>query len=83
MPAKFNHCYYYLFYTEYSVILRMAGTKIQIKKPIVTRNFAAVINPLSLPSKLLHSVPADDDSEWTSKLHKIPDVNFSSIYNLQ
>ena len=41
---------------------------------------AAVTNSLSLPSKLLHSVPAEDDPEWTSRLYKIPDINFSSIY---
>lgn len=37
-------------------------------------------NSQSLSSKLLHSVPAEDDSEWTSRLYKIPDITFSIIY---
>ena len=46
------------------------------------QELAAVNNPQSLPSKLLHSVPAEDDSEWTSRLYKIPDITFSTIYEL-
>ncbi|XP_065903217.1 uncharacterized protein [Dysidea avara] len=42
---------------------------------------AAVDDPQSLPSRLLHSVPAADDTLWTSRLYKIPKITFSTIYD--
>ena len=38
--------------------------------------------PESLSYELLRSLPEYDDPEWTSQLHKLPRVTFSTIYRL-
>ena len=42
---------------------------------------AAAAAAESLPSRLLHPVPAADDTLWTSRLYRIPKITFSTIYD--
>ena len=37
--------------------------------------------PESLSFQLLQSVPPTNDPQWTSQLHKLPKVTYSTIYN--
>ena len=45
------------------------------------RKLAAVHTSQSLASRLLSSVPAEDDPQWTNRLYKIPKITFSTMYD--
>ena len=45
------------------------------------RKLAAAHTPQSLASRLLCSLPAEDDPQWTNRLYKIPKITFSTIYD--
>ena len=44
------------------------------------RKLMSTLPPQSLSYELLRSLPDYDDSQWTSQLHKLPKVTFSTIY---
>ena len=45
------------------------------------RKLAAVQNPQSLTSKLLLSIPNENDPLWENRLYRIPKITFSTIYD--